>query len=51
VQDKLKSVGMNPFRPWSTPPNLISQDRGRPLHVFDADKLSGNLHAPHGQGP
>jgi phenylalanyl-tRNA synthetase beta chain len=25
--------------------NLISQDRGRPLHVFDADKLSGNLHA------
>ena len=25
--------------------NLIAQDRGRPLHVFDADKLSGNLHA------
>jgi phenylalanyl-tRNA synthetase beta chain len=25
--------------------NLVAQDRGRPLHVFDADKLSGNLHA------
>ena len=25
--------------------NFISQDRGRPLHVFDADKLSGSLHA------
>ncbi|HKD47993.1 MAG TPA: phenylalanine--tRNA ligase subunit beta, partial [Rhizomicrobium sp.] len=25
--------------------NLIAQDRGRPLHVFDADKLTGNLHA------
>ena len=27
------------------PPISIAQDRGRPLHVFDADKLSGNLHA------
>jgi phenylalanyl-tRNA synthetase beta chain len=25
--------------------NFVAQDRGRPLHVFDADKLSGNLHA------
>ena len=25
--------------------NLIAHDRGRPLHVFDADKLSGNMQA------
>jgi phenylalanyl-tRNA synthetase beta chain len=25
--------------------NLVSQDRGRPLHVFDADKLNGGLQA------
>jgi phenylalanyl-tRNA synthetase beta chain len=25
--------------------NLVAQDRGRPLHVFDADKLTGNLQA------
>ena len=25
--------------------NLVSQDRGRPLHVFDADKLQGGLQA------
>ncbi len=25
--------------------NLISHDRGRPLHVFDADKLKGNMQA------
>jgi phenylalanyl-tRNA synthetase beta chain len=25
--------------------NFVAQDRGRPLHVFDTDKLSGNLSA------
>jgi phenylalanyl-tRNA synthetase beta chain len=45
VQDKLKSVGMKSISALVDATNLISQDRGRPLHVFDADKLSGNLHA------
>ena len=45
VQDRLKSVGMKSISALVDATNLISQDRGRPLHVFDADKLSGNLHA------
>jgi phenylalanyl-tRNA synthetase beta chain len=45
VQDRLKAVGMKSISALVDATNLISQDRGRPLHVFDADKLSGNLHA------
>ena len=45
VQDRLKAVGMKPISALVDATNLIAQDRGRPLHVFDADKLSGNLHA------
>ncbi|HKY17865.1 MAG TPA: phenylalanine--tRNA ligase subunit beta, partial [Rhizomicrobium sp.] len=45
VQDRLKSVGMKSISALVDATNLVSQDRGRPLHVFDADKLSGNLHA------
>ena len=45
VQDRLKSVGMKSISALVDVTNLIAQDRGRPLHVFDADTLSGNLHA------
>ncbi|HET7084073.1 MAG TPA: phenylalanine--tRNA ligase subunit beta [Rhizomicrobium sp.] len=45
VQDKLKSVGMKSISALVDATNLVSQDRGRPLHVFDADKLTGNLQA------
>jgi phenylalanyl-tRNA synthetase beta chain len=45
VQDRLKSVGMKSISALVDATNLISQDRGRPLHVFDADKLEGGLHA------
>ncbi len=45
VQDRLKSVGMKSISALVDATNLISQDRGRPLHVFDADKLTGNLQA------
>lgn len=44
VQDRLKSVGMKTISALVDATNLISQDRGRPLHVFDADKI-GNLKA------
>jgi phenylalanyl-tRNA synthetase beta chain len=43
VQDKLKSVGMKSISALVDATNLVSQDRGRPLHVFDADKLTGGL--------
>jgi len=45
VQDKLKAVGLRPISALVDVTNLIAHDRGRPLHVFDADKLQGNLQA------
>jgi phenylalanyl-tRNA synthetase beta chain len=45
VQERLKAVGLRPISALVDITNLISLDRGRPLHVFDADKLSGNLQA------
>jgi hypothetical protein len=45
VQERFKAVGMKSISALVDATNLIAQDRGRPLHVFDADKLSGNLHA------
>jgi phenylalanyl-tRNA synthetase beta chain len=45
VQERLKSVGMKSISALVDATNLISQDRGRPLHVFDADKLTGSLQA------
>ena len=45
VQERFKAVGMKSISALVDATNLIAQDRGRPLHVFDADRLSGNLHA------
>lgn len=45
VQDRLTAVGLRPISALVDVTNLISLDRGRPLHVFDADKLIGNLQA------
>jgi phenylalanyl-tRNA synthetase beta chain len=45
VRDRFKAVGMKSISALVDVTNLISQDRGRPLHVFDADRLSGSLHA------
>ena len=45
VQDRLKAVGLRPISALVDVTNLISLDRARPLHVFDADKLTGNIHA------
>jgi len=45
VQERLKSVGMKSISALVDATNLVSQDRGRPLHVFDADKVTGDLKA------
>ena len=45
VQDRFKAVGMKSISALVDATNFVAQDRGRPLHAFDADKLSGNLHA------
>jgi len=45
VQERLKSIGARPISALVDVSNLIAHDRGRPLHVFDADKLVGNMQA------
>jgi phenylalanyl-tRNA synthetase beta chain len=45
LQDWLKAVGLRPISALVDVTNFISLDRGRPLHVFDAAKLKGNLRA------
>ncbi len=45
VQERLKAIGLRPISALVDVTNLIGHDRGRPLHVFDADKLVGNLQA------
>ncbi|HEY3779294.1 MAG TPA: phenylalanine--tRNA ligase subunit beta [Rhizomicrobium sp.] len=45
LQARLRAVGLRPISALVDTTNFIAQDRGRPLHVFDADKLSGNVQA------
>ncbi len=43
LQDLLKSVGLRPISALVDITNFISIDACRPLHVYDADKLKGNI--------
>lgn len=45
LQDRLKAVGQRPINAVVDVTNYISIDRGRPLHVYDADKLVGAIRA------
>jgi len=45
VQKKLKAVGLRPISALVDVTNLIAHAYGRPLHVFDAAKLKGNVRA------
>jgi phenylalanyl-tRNA synthetase beta chain len=45
LQQRLKAVGLRPISALVDITNLMSLDRGRPLHVYDADKLKGEIHA------
>lgn len=40
---RLMAVGLRPISVLVDITNYVSQDLGRPLHVFDANKLAGNL--------
>ena len=44
LQQRLLSVGLRPISALVDITNLITFDRARPLHVFDADKLKGNVY-------
>ena len=45
LQDWLKAVGLRPISALVDVTNFISLDRGRPLHVYDAAKVKGDLRA------
>ena len=49
LQTRLKAVGLRPINALVDVTNYISQDRGRPLHVYDADKLKGGIAARLGK--
>ena len=43
LQDRLRAVGLRPINALVDVTNLLSFDRARPLHVYDARKLTGGL--------
>ncbi|MFA7307651.1 MAG: phenylalanine--tRNA ligase subunit beta [Hyphomicrobium sp.] len=49
LQNRLKAVGLRPINALVDVTNYISLDRGRPLHVYDAHKLKGAIHARLGK--
>ena len=45
MQKLLRAVGLRPISALVDVTNYITLTFGRPLHVFDADKVHGNIHA------
>src|SRR6201988_2333905 len=43
LQKRLTSIGLRPINALVDVTNFMTYDRARPLHVFDAAKVSGNL--------
>ena len=44
IQLRLKAIGMRPINALVDVTNYLNMDLCRPLHVFDADKIHGDLH-------
>lgn len=49
MQNRLKAAGLRAINALVDVTNYISLDRGRPLHVYDAHKIKGALHARLGK--
>jgi phenylalanyl-tRNA synthetase beta chain len=49
LQRRLKAIGLRPINALVDITNYIAYDRGRPLHVYDADKLKGTIRARLGR--
>ena len=43
LQRRLTAIGLRPINILVDITNYVAYDRGRPLHVYDADKLNGNM--------
>lgn len=49
LQHRLRAIGLRPVNALVDITNFVSYDRARPLHVYDAAKLKGQIHARLGQ--
>src|ERR1700727_1840291 len=47
LQERLTSIGLRPINALVDITNFMTYDRARPLHVFDAAKVRGNLTVRH----
>mgnify|MGYP006124700965 FL=1 len=50
LQHSLRAIGLRPISFLVDVTNFFTMDRNRPLHVFDADKLTGNMRVHRAQG-
>lgn len=50
MQNALRAIGLRPISLLVDVTNLFTYDRNRPLHVFDADKVAGNLRVHRAKG-
>ena len=50
LQDRLKAIGLRPISFLVDVTNFFTFDRNRPLHVFDAGKVQGNLRVHAAKG-
>ncbi len=49
LADRLRAIGLRPISALVDVTNLLTYDRARPLHVYDADKLKGEIRARFGE--
>ena len=50
LQSALRAIGLRPISLLVDITNYYTYDRNRPLHVFDMDKVSGNLRVHYAKG-
>lgn len=50
LQARLRAIGLRPISALVDITNFFTFDRNRPLHVFDADKVQGDLRVHRAQG-
>ncbi|MEL7149239.1 MAG: phenylalanine--tRNA ligase subunit beta [Pseudomonadota bacterium] len=50
LQARLKAIGLRPISTLVDITNFFTFDRNRPLHVFDADKVQGDLRVHRAEG-
>ena len=50
LQDILRAIGLRPISFLVDVTNFFTYDRNRPLHVFDVDKMKGNLRVHRARG-